>query len=379
LKTGTKRGGKAAPVIHRAVLWLALFLAVAAPASQSWAQTQKIGLSLPLSGNASLLAKQFLAGAELALKTLAADWPIELVTVDDGCDAEIADLAANDLRNAGVVLAAGFLCNEAVPPSAELFKDSGVPLLVAGARSHQLLKDAEKEDWDLFRIAPDDRMAAEAAFRDLSVRWRGVPWAVIDDGTVYGRTTADELRARMEEAGLPPVFADNFRPAQSTQAGLVRRLQRAGVSAAFVAGDADDVAILWSNVKDFDSKVEIAGGEALEALQWSPGARQVPDGLLAVIRQDLASLPAARAISGELVSAGLPAEPYVLLGYATMQIALEALAATPAETTENLASGSFDTVTGKVDFDETGQNRHNPFSLHVWRDGRFVEISEDGQ
>jgi branched-chain amino acid transport system substrate-binding protein len=159
----------------------------------------------------------------------------------------------------------------------------------------------------------------------------------------------------------------------------VRRLQRAGVSAAFVAGDADDVAILWSNVKDFDSKVEIAGGEALEALQWSPGARQVPDGLLAVIRQDLASLPAARAISGELVSAGLPAEPYVLLGYATMQIALEALAATPAETTENLASGSFDTVTGKVDFDETGQNRHNPFSLHVWRDGRFVEISEDGQ
>jgi branched-chain amino acid transport system substrate-binding protein len=343
------------------------------------AQTRKIGISLPLSGNAAMLGKQFLSGAELALKELGAGRQVELVTVDDGCDGEIAELAATDLRNAGVSLATGFLCNDAVPPASEMLKASGVPLLVAGGRSHQLLKDAAKEDWNIFRIAPDDRMAAEAAFRDLSLRWRGVPWAVIDDGTVYGRTMADELRVRMEEAGLPPVFADNFRPAQSTQAGLVRRLQRAGVSAAFVAGDADDVAILWSNVKDFDSKVEIAGGEALEALEWSPGARQIPDGLLAVIRPDPAALPAARAISGQLTAAGLPAEPYVLLGYATMQVALAALGATPQETTERLRSGSFDTVTGKVDFDDTGQNRTNPFALHVWQGGHFVEIAEDGQ
>ncbi len=360
-----------------AVALLAALLFAQAP--DALAQTRTIGLSLPLSGNASGLAQQFLAGAELALEKPAKGRDVQLVAVDDGCDGAIATLAAQDLQTAGADLVTGFLCNEAVAPSASLFKESGVPLLVAGARSHQLLKDAEKEEWNIFRIAPDDRMAADAAFRELSVRWAGIPWAVIDDGTVYGRTLADELRVRMEEAGHPPAFADNFRPAQSTQAGTIRRLQRAGVSAAFVAGEADDVAILWTNARDFDSKVEIAGGEALEALQWSPGALQVPDGLLAILQADPALLPPARAIAGELAAAGLSPEPYVLLGYASIEIALAALGATPAETVSRLQDGSFETVTGTVSFDATGQNARNPYSLHVWRDGRFTEVSENGQ
>ena len=98
---------------------------------------------------------------------------------------------------------------------------------------------------------------AEIAFESLSERWRGVPWAVIDDGTVYGRTLADEFRARMEEAGSAAASLTISGPPSRRRPGWSDRLQRAGASAAFVAGDAEDVAILWSNVKDFDSKVEI--------------------------------------------------------------------------------------------------------------------------
>jgi branched-chain amino acid transport system substrate-binding protein len=359
-----------------AVVWAAVMLLCAMQPPHARAQSRVIGLSLPLSGNASILANQFLSGAQLAVKDAGMNGTVELVSVDDGCDGELAELAAQDLLAANVALATGYLCNDAVPPAAQLFKESGVPVLIAGARSNQLLKDAQKEEWNVFRIASHDNKMAEIAFESLSERWRGVPWAVIDDGTVYGRTLADEFRARMEDAGQPPVFADNFRPAQSTQAGLVRRLQRAGVSAAFVAGDAEDVAILWSNVKDFESKVEIAGGESLEALQWSPMARQVPDGLLAVIEPPAERLPGARAISARLVAAGLPPEPYVYLGYATLQVALAALGPSPQATTAALAGGTFDTVLGPVEFDATGQNIHNAYALHIWQDGKFVEISK---
>ena len=343
------------------------------------AQDQVIGLSLPLSGNASLLANQFLSGAQLALRDSGRSQTVKLLTVDDGCDGELAELAAQDLLAANVALATGFLCNDAVPAAAQAFKDTGVPVLIAGARSSQLFKDAQKEGWNLFRIAPDDKKMAEAAFKSLSQRWSGVPWAVIDDGTVYGRTLADDFRVRMEEAGQPPVFADNFRPAQSTQAGLVRRLQKAGVSAAFVAGDADDVAILWSNVKDFDSKVEIAGGESLEALQWSPAAGQVRDGLLAIMEPPQEMRPEARALLPKLVEAGLPPDPYVYLGYATLQVALAALSDTPAATAAALKGGTFQTVRGQVKFDPAGQNIDNAYALHVWQGGRFVELSKAAQ
>ncbi len=365
------------PVLARlAVVFAATMLLAPLHASPASAQKQVIGLSLPLSGNAAILANQFLSGAQLALKSSGKGEAVELLTVDDGCDGELADLAAQDLLAANVALATGYLCNDAVPAAAQALKDTGVPVLIAGARSSQLFRDANKEGWNIFRIASDDSKMAEIAFESLSERWRGVPWAVIDDGTVYGRTLADEFRARMEEAGQPPVFADNFRPAQSTQAGLVRRLQRAGASAAFVAGDAEDVAILWSNVKDFDSKLEIAGGESLEALQWSPIARQVPDGLLAIMEPPEETRPEARAIYPALVEAGLPPEPYVYLGYATLQVALAALAETPQATTAALKDGNFDTVIGPVEFDASGQNSRNAYALHVWQGGRFVETSK---
>jgi branched-chain amino acid transport system substrate-binding protein len=361
-------------VVRLVAAFAAALLACAMLPLPAHAQKHVIGLSLPLSGNASILANQFLSGAQLALKHSGKSQAVDLLTVDDGCDGELAESAAQELFGANIALATGYLCNEAVPAAAELFKDSGVPVLVAGARSGQLMKDALKEGWTIFRIAPDDNKMAEVAFDSLSERWRGIPWAVIDDGTVYGRTLADEFRARMEENGQPPVFADNFRPAQSTQAGLVRRLQRAGVSAAFVAGDAEDVAILWSNVKDFESKVEIAGGESLEALQWSPMAGQVPDGLLAIIEPPAGNLPGARSISARLVEAGLPPEPYVYLGYATLQVALAALGETPQATANSLEDGSFETVIGPVEFGPAGQNIHDSYALHIWQGGKFVEV-----
>ena len=332
----------------------------------------KIGLSLPLSGNSALLGSQFLAGAGLALSELAPDGGIEIVTADDQCDARIAGLAAQDLKSADVALVAGFLCNEPVRPAAIVFKESGVPLLIAGARSEQIIRDAAKEEWNLFRIAPGDDRAAEATFRFLSERWRGTPWAIIDDGTVYGRGLADILREKMEEIGQPPQFADNFRPAQSTQAGLIRRLQRSGVSAAFVAGGAEDISIIWSNVREFGARMEVAGGEALEALQWTDAAGTTPDGLLAVMLPDPLTLPATAELARRMEKAAIEPEPYAFSGYATMQLALQALRPSGSETTQALKDTIFHTVLGNVRFDERGANRVDRFDLFVWRNGNFV-------
>lgn len=339
----------------------------------------KIGLSLPLSGNSALLGSQFLAGARLALGELAPDGGIEIVTADDQCDAKIAGLAALDLKSADVTLVTGFLCNESVRPAAAVFKERGIPLLVAGARSEQIIGDANKEEWNLFRIAPGDDRAAEATFRFLSERWRGVPWAIIDDGTVYGRTLADNLRAKMEEIGQPPQFADNFRPAQSTQAGLIRRLQRSGVSAAFIAGGAEDVSIIWSNVREFGARMEVAGGEALEALPWTDAAKTTPDGLLGVMLPDPATLPATAELTKRMTMAAIEPEPYAFSGYAAMQLALQALRPTGGETTQALKDTIFHTVLGNVRFDERGANRVDNYGLFVWRGGTFVSAGAPQQ
>jgi branched-chain amino acid transport system substrate-binding protein len=352
---------------------LAAFGVLCVPGAR--ADTLRIGLSLPLSGNAQLLGNQFLAGARLALADSGRSGAVEIVPADDGCTAETATKAALTLASADLALAGGFLCNEAVAPAAAALKQAGVPLLLSGARSSLLLPDGAREGWNLFRIPPGDGRQAEAAFLLLEKRWKGLPWALVDDGTVFGRTLSDDLRARMEDAGHPPVFVDNYRPAQSTQASLVRRLQTAGAAAAFIAGDADDIAIIWANARDAGAPIEIAGGETLSLLPYTQAAQGLPPGLLAITEMDLAEGAEAHALVARLVAQGIEPEPYVVLGYASTQVALAALAPTPQETTARLRNGVFQTVAGPVSFALDGQNVHATYALRSWN-GRAFEPAD---
>jgi branched-chain amino acid transport system substrate-binding protein len=361
---------------HLALAALCLALAGAAPTQ---AATSKIGLSLPITGSASLLAKQFLRGARLAVDTLAPGGEVELVVADDGCDADIGELAEADLRNAGVSIVTGLLCDAPAFAAAKAFHRKAVPVIVAGARSERLMKDAEKSNWNVWRMAPSDSDAARAATNALSQRWAKRPWALVDDGTVYGRTFADDFRNRMEEAGLPPQFTDTYRPARSNQISLIHRLQRSGVSAAFIAGAPEDFAIIAGNAKEKGLDLELAGGPPLDLLPWIEQASLVPDGALAVITPDPSSLPTAKDLTLVLEKRGIEPEPYVYLGYAALQLALAARRGDPAETTRALENTVFHTVLGNVDFDETGRNRVNPYHLYIWQGSGFRPVEGDGE
>jgi len=347
---------------------------VSAGAQPAQGPAFRIGLSLPLSGSGSILAGQFLAGAKLAVETLAPGGTVELVVADDGCATDLAELAAADLRSADVSLVTGLLCNEAAAAAAAAFEARRIPVIAAGARSERLMKDRSREGWNLWRIAPSDSEAAASAFAQFSSRWRSRPYAVVDDGTVNGRSLADEFRTRMEEGGLPPQFIDNFRPAQSTQAGLARRLQRAGVSAAFISAAPEDFAIVARDIRELAPGIELAGGPMLDLLPWIEQAQIVPAGVLAIIEPDPASLPSAKDLTLALDRNGIEPEPYVYLGYAALQLALAARRDDPGETTAALANTVFHTVLGNVDFDDTGRNVVNPYSLYVWQDGGFRPV-----
>ena len=117
-----------------------------------------------------------------------------------GAMKNLAELAIDDIKNAGAVLVTGFLCNEPVFAAASMLVDSSIPILVAGARSNRIIKDRKRFSWDIWQMAPRDADASQSAFEILVKRWKSVPYAIVDDGTVFGRTQADEFRALMEES-----------------------------------------------------------------------------------------------------------------------------------------------------------------------------------
>ena len=90
-------------------------------------------------------------------------------------------------------------------------------------------------------------------------------FAIVDDGTIYGRELAETFRAAAEQAALKPVFVDTFRPQLDNQIGLVGRLQKAGATHVFVGGDRDDIAIMGRDAAQLDAGIVFAGGETLRA------------------------------------------------------------------------------------------------------------------
>lgn len=357
---------------------MACLLAVFAILFPAGASAQlKIGLSLPLSGPVEKLGHQFLAGAKLKLAehNETSREPVGLSVADDRCDGGVAKLSADELRQSGAGLITGILCNQVAFELAETLKQSTIPLLIAGARAPRLTIDRQRKGWHLWRLAPADTEAAVVAANVLSARWASAPYAIIDDGTAYGRGLTDQFRAAMEEAGLPPQFQDNFRPTQSTQARLVRRLRRAGTARAFIGAGAEDVAMIARNADELGIAIGIVAGDALSVLPFLPQEIWPPDGLTAVLARHEVASTVPQALAARLEEAAIDPEPYAIKGYQAMEVALHALRPDKSETARLLQSETFDTALGPVKFDETGANTVPVHALFVWQNGMFEEIA----
>ncbi|MET0599484.1 MAG: ABC transporter substrate-binding protein, partial [Mesorhizobium sp.] len=215
-------------------------------------------MSAPLSGDSASLGAQVRAGAEAA-----AGGDLSLEVVDDGCSAEGGAKAAERFVEAKVRAVVGFLCTTALEAAMPALKKAGIPVITIGVRTDSITDRRERTGWPVFRLGPraDDEQEAAAAL--IPRLWRDALFAIVDDGTIYGREIAETLRAAAEQARLKPVFVDTFRPQLDNQIGLIGRLRKAGATHVVAGGDREDIAIMGRDAAALESGIVVAGGEAL--------------------------------------------------------------------------------------------------------------------
>lgn len=342
---------------------LAILFAVMLGALPARAGEPRIGLAAPLSGASALLGAQMEAGASAAV---ASDGKAALVVKDTGCSAEGGADAARALVAEGVDIVTGFVCMAAVEAAMPALTAAGIPVIVTGVRVDALTDRRDKTGWPVFRLAPRADAEAQAVARMLTRAWRSELFAIIDDGTIYGRELAESLRVAAELAGLEPVFIDTFRPQLPNQIALAGRLRKAGATHVFAGGDRADIALLGQAAAELGYDVQIAGGEALRA------ARDEADlvaGTLMVAPPDWADI-ADPAIVAALRRAGTEPDGYVLPAYAAVEVALAARrAAADTPVADVLAATRFETALGAVRFNDIGD----------WAGTRYRLFRYDGQ
>ncbi len=167
---------------------LAAFLAGAAPGGVHAAGP--VAIAVPLAGPSAILGNQALAGAQGVRGA-----QTEIRSYDTACEADAGEAAARRMVDEAMRVVVGFLCTPALEAALPVLAGAGVPAIAIGARTDRLLQRREQAGWPLFRIAPGASAEADAVAAFVRERWAGEPFAIVEDGSSYGRDLADNVKA----------------------------------------------------------------------------------------------------------------------------------------------------------------------------------------
>ncbi|WP_404933189.1 branched-chain amino acid ABC transporter substrate-binding protein [Nitratireductor sp. L15S-10] len=330
------------------------------------AQEPLVGLAAPLTENFELLGQQMRDGARVAAQSTGA----QIVEADTQCSTEGGQAAARSLIDQKVSVVVGFLCTDAIDAALPLLAEAGIPVITPGVRTSALTDQRERTGWPIFRTAPRADAERDAVARLLLPRWRDAFFAIVDDGTIYGRELAENLRATAELQELKPVFLDTFRPQLDNQIALAGRLKRSGATHVFVGGDRSDIAILARDAAGMEYDLVIAGGEALRAEE---SAIPLAEGTLMIGLPRWADIATETARSA-LDDAGIVPDGYVLPAFAATELAVAALRAGSGPIVQALQSGTFQTALGPYSFDEKGDLEQPLYRLFLFDGQTFEEV-----
>lgn len=345
---------------------LLLWLSLAGGAS---AQALLVGVAAPLSGPSVVLGKQIETGATLAAQANGVD----LKTVDDACTADGGAAAAREFAAAKVNIVVGFLCTDAIEAALPILKDANIPVITVGVRTESLTDRRAKTGWPVFRLGPRGDDERNAVATTLTRLWQNELFAIIDDGTIYGREMAETFRAAAEQAALKPVFVDTFRPQLDNQIGLIGRLKKAGATYVFAGGDGDDIAIMGRDATQLNAGIVFAGGENLRT---PPGDVPYAVGTLMIAPPEWADVADPKVLQA-FANQKIAPDGYTLPAYAAIEIAKAAsgLSETSARPLADALTGhDFTTAIGPVRFDGKGDLSRSPYRVFRFDGARFVPL-----
>jgi branched-chain amino acid transport system substrate-binding protein len=269
----------------------------------------------------------------------------------------------------------GFLCTEAIEAALPILKDANIPVITVGVRTESLTDRRTKSGWPVFRLGPrgDDERNAVASI--LTRLWQDELFAIVDDGTIYGREIAETFRAAAEQAALKPVFVDTFRPQLDNQIGLIGRLRKAGATHIFAGGDGSDIAIMGRDAGQLDAGIAFAGGEALRA---PPGDVPYATGTLMIAPPEWSDVADPKVLE-RFAAQKIEPDGYTLPAFAAVEIAKAA--STFAEASgkplaDTLTEHDFGTAIGPIRFDGKGDLTENLYRVFRFNGVSFVPIED---
>ena len=157
---------------------------------------------------------------------------------------------------------------------------------------------------------------------------------------------------------------------------LVSKMQAAGVDVFFVGGYHQETGLIFRQARDRGYNARLIASSAVATADFPMIAGQGLDGTLMVAAADMRASPQAADVVARFRAQGYEPQGYTLNAYAVVQVWAQAVAAAGSldleAVTKAMHSRQFDTVLGRIGFDEKGDvTGFDPWQWYVWKGGDY--------
>jgi branched-chain amino acid transport system substrate-binding protein len=359
--------------ILRGLAIAACLLAFADPAQAE----MDIAIAGPMTGPLASYGEQMKNGAELAIKNInkaggVLGEDLVLKVGDDQCDPKQAVSVANQMSIAGVPFVAGHLCSGSSMPASEVYAEEGV-LMISPASTTPDLTDRGLSN--VFRTAGRDDQQGATAADFIAENFPDARIAIIHDKSTYAKGLADVVRADLHAKGIEEVMYDAINAGEKDYSALVSRMQRDNVTFLFCGCHHTEAALIVRQMRDKNYMATVMGGDAFTNDEFWSITGNAGNGVLFTFNPDPQRNSDAAPIVAQFKETGITPSGFTLYTYAAVQVFAQA--ANKAGSTdvdklsETIKTSNFDTVLGRITFNEKGDVSAPGFVVYEWADGKY--------
>ena len=368
---------------HLAVFAAALALGLASASADAKTKV-KVGFIGPLSGGTSSNGIGGRNSADLAVRLRNADskakYEYELIVLDDECKPNIGVQAATKLgANKDVIAAATHYCSAVAITTVDVYHKFGLPIIVWGAVLPDITYGNNyKEVHRVNGTMINQNETAAKFMTGLGYK----TWAVIHDTTDYGKGHNKYFSKYVTENGGKILGTFGVTSDQQDFSAELTKIKSLNPEVIYFGGLTPIGVRIRAQMDKLGLKAQLEGTSGIVSDTFIEGTGDLAEGVLA-FREGAPTekLPGGQFFLAEYAKQGYsePPEAYGAFAFTAMNLILDTIEAVGPDRKKvrnalNKVSGAnaADSITGKVDFDDHGQNTIAVITKYVIQDGKWT-------
>jgi len=321
----------------------------------------KVGIATPLTGSVASAGEKIEMGALKAIDYLndkggLLGEKIVAISVDDACEELQAEAVARQLVSDGVIFVVGHACSGCSIHASKIYEEAGI-IMISPASTNPKVTDEGGPN--VFRVIGRDDQQGTIAGDYLADNHGKSNIAIIHDGTAYALGLAEFTKRQLNKHGVTEVLFASYKQDQADYKSLVEKFNNKKIDVLYATGYTNDIGIIIRQAKKTLPNLRLFSGDTLADVDFLFVAGEAGDGTYFTFGPDMRLKPEAKDVVAAIRNEDdYEPEGYTLYSYAAVQAWAQAVQQAgsfkPDAVIKALKANTFDTVIGKIGFDEKG-------------------------